>query len=56
MLITSTFSVGALFDATHNYPNSFYLGGGMTMFGALAMIPTAIGSRKNNFNKAVEVY
>ena len=38
---------GVLYDATQHYPNSFYLGGGVTMLGALVMIPVALSSRKS---------
>ena len=33
---------GLLFDVTHHYPNSFYHEGGVTMLGALIMIPFTI--------------
>ncbi len=36
---------GFLYDWTQHYPNSFYLGGAVTIAGALALIPTAIHVR-----------
>ena len=35
-----------IYDATLHYPNSFYLGGGVTILGAVAMVPAAIGFTK----------
>ena len=42
-----TFSlIGVLYDATLHYPNSFYLGGGVAILGAIVMVPAAIGFSK----------
>ena len=40
--MTTFFLTGLLYDATQHYPNSFYLGGGVTALGALVMVPVAI--------------
>ena len=44
---------GALYDATHHYPNSFYLGGGIILIGAAVMVPVIIiSSKPNRFKSA----
>ncbi len=36
---------GLLYDWTQHYPNSFYLGGAVTVAGALVLVPTAVRFR-----------
>ena len=38
---------GILYDATQHYPNSFYLGGGVAILGAIVMAPAGIGFSKS---------
>ncbi len=49
-----SFLAGFLYDVTHYYGNSFYLGGAMTMFGSLIMIPAKIMLMQNNVQKSVQ--
>ena len=58
-------AAGFLYDVTQYYGNSFYLGGAMTIFGSLIMIPAKILTKQeevrnldktevNGFEKAEE--
>ncbi len=50
----NTCIAGLLYDWTQNYVTSFYLGGAVTVGGALVLIPTAVHFRVGRTEEAVK--